>query len=189
MDPITTLLVFPVAAGVLATARPQFERYLENFQRSQVTYKVDTEHAVVVRIPTATEMVLTTSPVVQDKRAALQKAIARFAALPDGWDGEGSTRPSSFAVDAAKEFLASLPSGISLPTPMVTAEGEMEFYWKLRIGYADVSFDADGVGSFFARDEVGGEIFVDGLGTDFRKYPDQKKILSILAPHLLVAAA
>lgn len=189
MDPITTLLVLPVAASILATARPPYERYLEQYYCSQAICRENTEHALAMRIPAATEIFLITTPVVQDKHAMLRETIAQFAALADGWDGDGSLKPSAEAISAAKKFLSSIPPGIALPTPMVTSRGDMEFYWNLRTGYVDISFDVDGVGSFFARDRAGSEIFLDDLGTDFRHFPEQPLILSVLAPHLLMNAA
>ena len=184
-EPITTLLSFPVLAGILATARPQYERFVEQYERTQSVGRINTEYSLILRMPAATEITLVPTPVVQDKRDLLLKVIARFAALPNGWDGEGSSKPSSVSVEAAKAFLASIPAGIALPIPMVTSVGEMEFYWKLPVGYCDISFDADGVGSLFAKEEAGDEFFLDNLGSDFRQFSDQQRIFSILAPHLL----
>ena len=186
---ISTLLILPVAAAALATARPPYERYLEQYQRSQVFCREDTRHALVISKPAVTEIFFANAPMVQDKQTHLREKIRQFAALPDGWDGQGSVKPSAAAVHAASAFLDGLPSGIAIPTPMVTRRGEMEFYWQLRAGYADVSFDADGIGSFFARNPAGDELFLDNLGSDFRQYPNQELILGVLAPHLLAVAA
>jgi len=191
LDPISTILVIPAMAFRLATARPEYERYAENCERTPLISRNDTEHALVKREPAATEIGLRlgAAPQQHDKRELLQQLIAQFADLPDGWNGEGSVAPSANAVTAARAFLESIPPGIALPTPMLTEGGDMEFYWSLPTGYADISFDANGVGSLFARSQAGEELFVENLAPEFGRLPYQQRIIGILAPHLLIKAA
>jgi hypothetical protein len=81
--------------------------------------------------------------------------IEQFAEIHDGWNGAGSVAPRAASVNAARTFLESIPPGVALPTPMITELGEMEFYWSLPTGYADISFDAEGIGSLFIRQGAG----------------------------------
>ena len=138
---------------------------------------------------TDTFLPLSSSHGEKSKRALLQRLIEQFAAIHDGWNGEGSVAPNAAAVNAARTFLDSIPPGIALPTPMMTELGEMEFYWSLPTGYADISFDAEGTGSLFVRDQDGNEYFAESLEPEFRQLPQQERILAVLAPHLLVTAA
>ncbi|NMQ29724.1 hypothetical protein E4Q23_19290 [Candidatus Accumulibacter phosphatis] len=188
---VTTILAMPAVAYGLATARPEFERYVDSYERTPLVSRQDTEHALFQRTPAATEMCLQlgASSGVHSKRELLQRLIGQFAATHSGWNGEGSVAPSAVAVNAARTFLESIPPGIALPTPMLTEIGEMEFYWSLPTGYADISFDAEGIGSFFVRDQDGNEFFAESLAPDFRQFPEQERIISVLAPHLLVTAA
>ncbi|WP_291993284.1 hypothetical protein [Candidatus Accumulibacter sp. ACC003] len=188
---ITTILAMPAVAYGLATARPEYERYVDSYERTPLVSRQDTEHALLQRTPAVTEMCLQLGSLsgVHGKRELLQRLIEQFAAIHDGWNGEGSVAPSAAAVNAARVFLDSIPPGIALPTPMMTELGEMEFYWSLPTGYADISFDAEGIGSFFVRDKDGKEYFAESLEPEFRQLPEQERILAVLAPHLLVTAA
>jgi hypothetical protein len=51
--------------------------------------------------------------------------------LGDNWDGEGSPRPSTIALDSASELLVSLPFE-DLPTPFVspTSLGGVQLEWN-----------------------------------------------------------
>lgn len=188
---ITTILAMPAVAYGLATARPEYERYVDSYERTPLVRRQNTEHALLQRTPAATEMCLQLDALsgVYSKRELLQRLIGQFAAIHDGWNGEGSVAPNAAAVNAARTFLDSIPPGIALPTPMMTELGEMEFYWSLPTGYADISFDAEGIGSLFVRDQDGNEYFAESLEPEFRQLPQQERILAVLAPHLLVTAA
>lgn len=188
---ITTILAMPAVAYGLATARPEYERYVDSYERTPLVRRQNTEHALLQRTPAATEMCLQLDALsgVYSKRELLQRLIGQFAAIHDGWNGEGSVAPNAAAVNAARTFLDSIPPGIALPTPMMTELGEMEFYWSLPTGYADISFDAEGTGSLFVRDQDGNEDFAESLEPEFRQLPQQERILAVLAPHLLVTAA
>jgi hypothetical protein len=190
-DPITTLLAIPAVVGALATARPQYERCDEKYEKAPLVVRTDTEHALLERSLAATEILIQFSspPTEYDKREQLKVLIFQFAALPAGWDGDGSLSPTIAAVDAAVAFLNSIPPGIPLPTPMVTSAGDMEFFWDISTGYADISFNSSGIGSFFAKDLDGKELFLVNTGSNFPDLPYQHRILSLLAPHLLTLAA
>lgn len=58
------------------------------------------------------------------------KGLFRVKLLCDNWDGEGSPRPSTIALDSASELLVSLPFE-DLPTPFVspTSMGGVQLEW------------------------------------------------------------
>ena len=120
---------------------------------------------------TDTFLPLSSSPGENSKRALLQRLIEQFAAIHDGWNGAGSVAPRAASVNAARTFLESIPPGVALPTPMITELGEMEFYWSLPTGYADISFDAEGIGSLFIRSMGSDEFFEEGFDPQFLRFP------------------
>lgn len=120
---------------------------------------------------TDTFLPLSSSPGEKSKRALLQRLIEQFAAIHDGWNGAGSVAPRAASVNAARTFLESIPPGVALPTPMITELGEMEFYWSLPTGYADISFDAEGIGSLFIRRMGSDELFEEGFDQQFLRFP------------------
>ena len=120
---------------------------------------------------TDTFLPMSSSPGEKSKRALLQRLIEQFAAIPDGWNGAGSVAPRAASVNAARTFLESIPPGVALPTPMITELGEMEFYWSLPTGYADISFDAEGIGSLFIRRMGSDELFEEGFDQQFLRFP------------------
>lgn len=120
---------------------------------------------------TDTFLPLSSSPGEKSKRALLQRLIEQFAAIHDGWNGAGSVAPRAASVNAARTFLESIPPGVALPTPMITELGEMELYWSLPTGYADISFDAEGIGSLFIRSMGSDEFFEEGFDPQFLRFP------------------
>lgn len=120
---------------------------------------------------TDTFLPMSSSPGEKSKRALLQRLIEQFAAIHDGWNGAGSVAPRAASVNAARTFLESIPPGVALPTPMITELGEMEFYWSLPTGYADISFDAEGIGSLFIRRMGSDELFEEGFDQQFLRFP------------------
>ena len=120
---------------------------------------------------TDTFLPLSSSPGEKSKRALLQRLIEQFAAIHGGWNGAGSVAPRAASVNAARTFLESIPPGVALPTPMITEIGEMEFYWSLPTGYADISFDAEGIGSLFIRSMGSDEFFEEGFDPQFLRFP------------------
>ena len=170
---ITTILAMPAVAYGLATARPEYERYVDSYERTPLVRRQNTEHALLQRTPAATEMCLQLDALsgVYSKRELLQRLIGQFAAIHDGWNGAGSVAPRAASVNAARTFLESIPPGVALPTPMITELGEMEFYWSLPTGYADISFDAEGIGSLFIRSMGSDELFEEGFDPQFLRFP------------------
>ena len=190
MDPLTTLIMFPAVIGILATARPQYERQHEGYVDVRREIRVSTKTGYGNPTRAATEVQLFAADRFGlDRRDLLIDETALLAARQDGWDGEGSRGPTVAARDAAERFLQTLPAGIPLPVPMMTMRGEIEFYWDLPTGYADMSFDADGVGSFFAKASNGQETFIDDMRAGDIYAEAYASMLRCLAPQAAVSAA
>ena len=167
MDPVTALLVAPASAGIVITSRSRWE----DFGRSMEGLRRQSSETVrkpwqIEEPATARMLPLTTLPTFTDKFGQLRNEIQAYVRLDDGWDGEGSLRPSKGSEIAALAFLDAIPGGLPLPVTMVSSQGKLEFYWDLPGGYADISFDAEGKGSFFSRDNDNREVFVDDLQSE-----------------------
>lgn len=190
IDPLT-LLVLPAVVGVLVTARPQFEHLEHKYVSLTRTHFIGPEEGLMMRAPAQTEIqIVQAAGRPGDLLASLRAAIAGYADLKDGWNGDESRAPTPAAIDAAQTFLLSIPSGMPFPKPMITSAGAAEFFWDMHTGaYADMSFDAQGVGSLFTRSGSGEEFFADGLVADFARLPDLDAFYALLAPHLTQQAA
>jgi hypothetical protein len=190
MDPLTTLIIFPAVIGTLATARPQYERLHESFVDVRREIRVSTKTGYGNPTRAATEgQLFAADRFGLDRRDLLIDEIALLSERKDGWDGEGSHGPTAAARNAAEQFLQTLSAGIPLPVPMMTMRGEIEFYWDLPTGYADMSFDADGIGSFFAKTINGEETFIDDMRAGDIYTEAYASMLSCLAPQAAVSAA
>jgi hypothetical protein len=104
--------------------------------------------------------------------ASLSEEIEQYKnEYQDGWDGPRSKGPTELATRAALSAIARIPSGMPLPKTMLSPNGDLGLYWDMPVAYADLSFDADGQITFFARNEEGAECFADldpgELGTNW----------------------
>jgi len=190
IDPLT-LLVLPTMIGMLATARPQFEHMEQKYLPLTRTQFIGPNEGLMMRAPAQTEIKIRDGAGRPgDLLASLRAAIAGYGDLQDGWNGEDSRPPTPAAIAAAQAFLLSIPPGMPFPKPMLTSTGATEFFWDMHTGaYADMSFDADGIGSLFTRSPTGEEFFADGLAPDFARLPDVGVLYALLAPHLMQQAA
>lgn len=100
---------------------------------------------------------------VSDLTEYLLRKVATYSSFEDEWDGPSSVAPTAASSDAAVRFVHLLPGGLPVPGIMVSASGEIGFYWDLDGGYADISFSDQGEGSLFVRSGMGDESFVDGI--------------------------
>lgn len=131
------------------------------------------------------------APVIQDSGDRVTSVIAevrRYASFPDGWDGPRSVKPSNACVAASIEFMRVYPAGLPVPTPMITSSGEIGFYWNEAGGYADISFDSEGFGSFYGQNRDGVDTYderltIRSLSRDWFF----EKVGEISAPQLLAA--
>ena len=103
-----------------------------------------------------------------------------YSLLDDGWDGPESKAASVQAIGMALQFVDKLPSGIPLPKPMLSSDGEVGLYWDVEAIYADVGFEEDDRLSIFVRDrrDEDRETFVELRLPDLRT----EQLKAILAP-------
>lgn len=170
IDPLTLWVGTAIVGGALSTSRPRWEQEIRNMQLYSVPHV--SKHLTVTpewgsRQAVMTGWTVAQSPsLVVDGRADLHAELIEYSRLPDNWDGEGASSPSEASMAAAQYFLRSVPATIPLPRSMLSKEGAIEFYWDLQTGYADISFDENGTGSFFKKLKDGSESFTDDLAKD-----------------------
>jgi hypothetical protein len=89
---------------------------------------------------------------VPSRWAWLRERLTSWAALPDDWDGEDGTAPSSKVTDNASDFLWRAEiAGAPLPEPYVAGDGEVGYRWRSSDSFASASFLPDGHIAAFAR--------------------------------------
>ena len=115
--------------------------------------------AIYVSYKPTTELLISPKAAFQypiDRKSSLEKEILSYSLLNDGWDGDGSFKPSDNEIDRAKNFISILPSGVPLPIPMLASNGEIGFYWNTDSAYADIHLESDGLISLYTRERFGG---------------------------------
>jgi hypothetical protein len=81
---------------------------------------------------------------ITDRLKAISKVVyevTQYGALSEGWDGKGSKPPPGASIDVALEFLRAIPEWLPMPTPMVSGNGNLGFYWDRPTTYVDVEID------------------------------------------------
>ena len=89
----------------------------------------------------------------------------------DGWDGEGSFGPTNTVLGSAYIAIQNLPTGIPLPSLMLSPSGSIGLYWDIGSAYCDVEFSTEGkitVFTFINRKETFQEIAL--CSHDFPEY-------------------
>jgi hypothetical protein len=162
-----TIITFAVVPAALVTGSPAFgvAKPVAKTARSETD-------ATLRSAPARTEIAMKAVGSGPDRAERLREKAREYAEFQDGWDGDGSLRPFARSSEAALKFIDQLPGGLPLPGIMVSAAGEIGFYWDLNGGYADISFSESGAGSFFSRTLAGEEEYladlqVAGLGRDW----------------------
>ena len=97
--------------------------------------------------------------------SATKARLNTYAALSDGWDGEGSLAPDARAIESAFLLLAMIPLGVSVPHPMIARDGTVGFYWSNGRAFADIEIDGPGSFSIYAQSRIGSapEQYVEGI--------------------------
>ena len=98
-------------------------------------------------------------PLVVGRCHWLQDAARQFQAidkLPEGWDGDGASRPKARSLEAAWGFLVSLCSAGDLPKPHLhpTRDGGVQFEWEDSSRHFEIEVAAEGAITFFFRDDA-----------------------------------
>lgn len=85
------------------------------------------------------------SQAVRSAWAGLENTIKSWRSLPQGWDGDGGSAPTSRTIFNAILFLKALQSyGAPLPIIGVAGDGEIELKWVKAERFASTSFLSDG---------------------------------------------
>lgn len=190
MEPLSTLaLVAAFLAPVPLTRRPD---WVVGSRASKVPELIVESDARELSAPStvATDSILMPSlpRIFSDHRELLAREVKTYAFLEDGWDGEGSARPTEYSTLEALRFIDRLPGGLPPPHAMVSSAGELGFYWDLEGGYADISFAADGSASFFSRTHSGQEFFQEALNSDNFSREWFFQVLGVMAAPQVAAA-
>lgn len=96
-------------------------------------------------------------------RELLKREVLAYSECNEGWNGPGTCAPTRNAIDSANRFVDAIPARLPLPRPMLSTTGEIGFYWDLEKGYAETSFDNDGVITFFSRTLEGEERYIEDI--------------------------
>jgi hypothetical protein len=104
----------------------------------------------------------------------------QFTELTPNWDTYGAPPVSPFTVQAAMTILGRLATA-SLPPPRVvpTAQGGLQFEWRIQERALEVQFNAPTQVSLFFSDESTGEETEVDLRSDLKPFSD---VLKKLAP-------
>lgn len=164
MEPLSTLvLVAAFFAPIPLTKRPDWD--VEVLKKSEVMQFLPTTNELVFAPVVKTEDIVmpTSIGIVLDRRDLLVSKVNSFKKLEAGWDGSGSVPPADRSYEAALKFIDLLPGGIPVPSPMLSSDGHVGFYWDLEGGFADLNFEYNGAASFFSRTKYGVEFFAEEL--------------------------
>ncbi|RJF98993.1 hypothetical protein D3871_11095 [Noviherbaspirillum saxi] len=92
--------------------------------------------------------------------------LSSFAKLEPGWDGADSVVPASQDIEAALDFVLSMPPVLPLPKAMLSASGELGLYWDDNDIYIDIAFEPEGKISIYSKiRSTGKEKFYDSIDT------------------------
>jgi hypothetical protein len=167
MEPVSTLVLtaaFLVAAP--ATKRPDWEAksktpfekvvcdsstvFLLGESTSNITYPVTS--ALIKTSPSVPLQGLT-------PKELLKRELVGYSEMSPIEMANDIPPPSIEIINEALKFVDLIPSRLPLPRPMLSANGEVELYWDLEHGYADVSFESKDSIVFFSRNDQGLESF------------------------------
>lgn len=80
----------------------------------------------------------------------LMRKVSAFATLASNWDGYDGVPASWPMVRDAFTFLKKLPYHTSLPTPMLSGNGQIAFYWERDGLYLEATMEGNGTYHYFA---------------------------------------
>jgi hypothetical protein len=108
--------------------------------------------------------ILTGTAAAESAAADLRASLEGYSRLEDGWDGPRSKAPSSRSIEIAELLLDRLPDALPSPKAMLSANGEVGFYWNLSNMFADLVIEDDHTVSLFIRaKDSGTEDLFEGL--------------------------
>lgn len=175
MEPITSTLLVLATSAALTTARPKWEpkfsdganstEFLEPKKQAgtKVLGSSTTSNFSALGFDTQVHSLTSNKayPINQDFFPSIYdrviKELDRYASLPDNWDGEGAVALSSEVRNNAETFINKYPANLPIPSPMLSTEGELSFYWNSDNLYVDLQFDGADLVSLYIHDRNSGE--------------------------------
>lgn len=165
MEPITTLLLYgALLAPTISTSAPKWSVATAAIARNVVTDQSAyfPSQFVPLGISSATYKFSPNHFPSQINR--IISTLESYRNLGDGWGGEESLTPNGASIDAAIQFIRSMPAGIELPSPMISYEGQIGLYWSSTTGYVSLDFESNGHASLYSRNrQVGSDYLVDDI--------------------------
>lgn len=90
-----------------------------------------------------------------DAMNVLLRELIAYRSLPHDWDGYDGQPASPRATLDALQFLQQLPSGLPIPTPMLSGSGTVGLYWDHDDYYASLEFEGDGTYTYLTDSPEG----------------------------------
>lgn len=183
MEPITALLVYSALFTPATTAAPRWD-----IDTAQYTQRIVEEppSAVPVEFTTqgADRTIYTFSQnYFPSQITRIVSTLEGYRALRNEWGGEGSIAPDSSVIDAAVQFVKSIPAGVELPSPMISYDGEVGFYWNSPTGYVTLDIENEGRVSLYVLNRQNGtDYFEDNVTLDARNRGWYEETLRVLNP-------
>jgi len=82
--------------------------------------------------------------------------LVEYREFDQNWSGEGSVAPSVDSINEALAFLDTFPAALELPSPTLSADGEVGFYWTSSKGYIDFRFEGLSRATLYLRNRLTG---------------------------------
>lgn len=105
-----------------------------------------------------------------------------YSGFDQNWSGEGSVAPSVDSVKEAINFISAFPAALELPSPTLSADGEVGFYWTSPKGYIDCRVEGPGRVTLYLRNRLTGvDQFYDKFDWQNMTRQHYEKLLGFLA--------
>lgn len=178
MKPTTLIELCAVAS--IATASPAWGCHEPPVYPSHIVFDKIDSNIIVDERPETEIVPIGFSDSIYSGYDLLKMDLKAYLSLEDGWDNQDSKAVLVETINTAIQFVDKLPSGIPLPKPMLSNNGEIGLYWDIGDIYADVSFEEGNSLSIFLRDrsDEEHETFVEFILPDLHT----AQLKSILAP-------
>lgn len=165
MEPITTLLLYgALLAPAISTSAPKWSADAGVTARRVVAERNTYFSPQLVSIETGGAVYKFSPNHFPSQIIRIISTLESYRTLGDGWGGEESLIPNGASIDAAIQFVRSMPAGVELPSPMISYEGQIGLYWSSTAGYVSIDFESNGHASLYSRNrQVGSDYFVDDI--------------------------
>jgi hypothetical protein len=165
MEPITTLLLYgALLAPAISTSAPRWSADTGVTARRVVAERTTYLSPLWVSLETGSAVYTFSPNQFPSQINRIISTLESYRTLGYGWGGEESLVPNGASIDAAIQFVRSMPAGIELPSPMISYEGQIGLYWSSTVGYVSLDFENNGHASLYSRNrQVDSDYFVDDI--------------------------